>query len=231
MTITAVGIGGGWSATAPVDEPGAGGTELDLALDAADGVAARALELVLAGEAEFADAATHEAQAAARHAAERRIEQRAKIRELEKKIAEEQANKSFWEKLADAFMYIGAALATVAAVTASVVSFGAASAPSIAAAAATWTAVASAAAAGGAAAGAVTAGSRFGAASCDSNAANLQADVLAGNDAIAATQEQLAQTQTFAQAVVDTEDALRRQALAWLRNEDEARRVAVSVAR
>ena len=45
------------------------------------------------------------------------------------------------------------------------------------------------------------------------------------HDAIAMTQDRLAQPQAFAEAIAQPEDALRQQALAWIRNEDDARRV------
>ncbi|MBI5486576.1 MAG: hypothetical protein HY905_04515 [Deltaproteobacteria bacterium] len=225
MTIGAVGIGAGWSATTEVEEPGAGGVDGGMALDEADGVADRAMEVVLAGESEFADAATHDAQTAARQAAERRIEQRTKIREIQKRIAEAQANKSFWDKIGEAFTYIGAAIATIGSVVASALSFGSAAPLGLAGSVAMWSAIA------GAGAGVVAAGSHFGAASLGTDAANLQADEMAVDDAMAMTHDQLGQAQAFAQAIVDTEDALRQQALSWIRNEDGGRQASVSVPR
>jgi hypothetical protein len=187
--------------------------------DEAAGYAERAMELVLEDQSEFADAATHDAQTAVRQAADRRIELRAKVREIRRQIAEAQANRSVWDKIADAFKWIGAALATVAAAALSVVSFGSAAAGAVAGSVALWVAVA------GAAAGGITAGAKLASAESEADAANLGADRMGVDDALAMTQDQRAQQQAFAEAIAATEEALRRQALAWIRNEDDARRV------
>ena len=219
MPIEAVGGPTGWAVVGGLEGAGPGASAGAQMPEDAAGHAERAMELVLGGQSEFADAATHEAQAAVRHAADRRIELRAKVREIRRQIAEAQANKSIWDKIAGAFKWIGAALATVAGAALSVVSFGSAAAGAVAGSVALWAAVA------GAAAGAVTAGAKFGSAERECDAANLGADRMGVDDAIAMTQDRLAQQQAFAEAIAQTEDALRQQALAWIRNEDDARRV------
>jgi hypothetical protein len=176
----------------------------------------------MADEAELATAQTRVAKMAARQAAERRIELRAEIREIERRIAEAQQNRSFWDKLVDAFTYIGAALAAVAGVAVSVATMGGATAAAVAGVVATVSGIA------GAGAGALAGGSQFAATLEEAEALELSADRMGVEDRIATGDETAAQVRAFAEAVAQSEDVMRRQALSWIRNEDEARRTAAS---
>jgi hypothetical protein len=191
---------------------------------AADGIPERAMEIVLAGEAQNADAAQRDARAAVRQAVRRRIEARECIRELRHKILEAQQEGSLWQKIGSAFKWIGTALAVVASVAASVVSFGSAAAGAIAGT------VFLVAAVSGAAAGAGSALSGLGVGYYQREAMKSEADRMAADGRIQEARDGMAQAEAFAQAIVQTEEAMRRQALAWVEKEDEARVRAASAA-
>jgi hypothetical protein len=154
----------------------------------------------------------------------RRIEARECIRELRHKILEAQQEGSLWQKIGSAFKWIGTALAVVASVAASVVSFGSAAAGAIAGT------VFLVAAVSGAAAGAGSALSGLGVGYYQREAMKSEADRMAADGRIQEARDGMAQAEAFAQAIVQTEEAMRRQALAWVEKEDEARVRAASAA-
>ena len=182
------------------------------------------MEVVLAGEAQNADAAQRDASAAVRQGTKRRIEARACVAALRHKILEAQQEGSQWQKISNAFKWIGTALAVVASVAASVVSFGSAAAGAIAGT------VFLVAAVSGAGAGAASALSNLGVGYYQSEAMKVEAERMAADGRIREAQDGLAQAEAFAQAIVQTEEAMRRQALAWVEREDEARVRAASAA-
>jgi hypothetical protein len=230
MTVGAIGgTATGWSAA--LDDAAAapsGGAEVAAANEVdpgePSGIAERALEVVAAAEAENADDAVHNAGRAVRQGAQRRIDARAKIRELVHRLEEAQRNQSIWQKITGVFKWLGTALAAVAGVALTVATCGAGS---VAAVAGT---VALAASLGGAASGAGGALATLGERTYASRGMGLEADRLVEDDAVRAAEDGIAEQEAFAQAIVETEEAMRQQALSWMANEDAARRVAVSAA-
>ncbi|MBN1773053.1 MAG: hypothetical protein JXB32_17435 [Deltaproteobacteria bacterium] len=184
-----------------------------------DVVADRALELLMAAEADLADDGVHTAASAVRQATERRIEQRAKLRELMRRIQEAQQNRSWWQKFCDAFGWVGKILGAIGGVVAVVATAG----------------IALPAALGiGLAVGAGTAGltsalGRLGVGAAERDAANLSADRLQEEGNLAAWEEYGRDGRALAEALVGLESAMREQALRWIGNEDEARRLGASM--
>lgn len=184
-----------------------------------DVAADRALELLMVAEAELTDDGVRTASTAVRQAAERRIEQRAKIREILRRIQEAQQNRSWWQKFCDAFGWIGKVLGAIGGVVAVVATAGAAL-PA---------ALTIGLAAGAGAAGLTSALGRLGVGAADRDEANLLADRMQEEGRLAEWQEQGRDARALAEALVGIETAMRQQALRWIANEDAARRLAASV--
>lgn len=184
-----------------------------------DAVADRALEILMIGEAGLAEDGLRTAATAVRQAAERRIEQRAKLRELMRRIEEAQHNRSWWQKFCDAFGWVGKVLGALGAVAAVVATAGVAL-PGV---------LTVGLAVGAGTAGLTSALSRVGVGAADRAAANLAADRLQEEGELAAWEEFGRDGRALAEALVEVETAMREQALRWIANEDAGRRLGAAV--
>jgi len=195
-----------WSASEPGSRTG-------------DVVADRAVELLMADEAELADEGVRAAGTAVRQAAARWVEQRAKIREILRRIHEAQENRSWWQKFCDAFGWIGKVLGAI----------GGAIAVAATAGAALPAALTIGLTAGAGAAGLTSALGRLGVGSAGRDEANLLADRMQEEGKLAEGQAYERESRAVAEALVAVESAMRDQALRWLRNEEAGRRLSASV--
>ena len=184
-----------------------------------DAVADRALEILMIGEAGLAEDGLRTAATAVRQAAERRIEQRAKLRELMRRIEEAQHDRSWWQKFCDAFGWVGKVLGAIGAVAAVVATAGAAL-PAV---------LTVGLAVGAGAAGLTSALGRLGVGAAERAAANLSADRLQEEGDLVAWEEFGRDGRALAEALVEIEAAMREQALRWIANEDAGRRLGAAV--
>jgi hypothetical protein len=184
-----------------------------------DAVADLALEILMIGEAEFAQDALHTATTSVRQAAERRIEQRATIRELTRRIEEAQQNRGWWQRFCDAFGWVGKALGALGGALA-VVATGGAALPA---------ALTIGLAAGASAGGLTAALGRLGIGAAERDAANLAADKLREEGELAEWQELGREGRALAEALVGAEAAMREQVLRWIDREDLGRRIGAAV--
>lgn len=219
MTVGTVALGeGSWTmagaASAGVSAGSAPGDGISQA--GGTGLAEQALEILMVGEAEFVEAGLRTSATAVRHAAERRIEQRAKIRELQQRIAEAQANRSWWQKFCDALGWVGKVLGAVGGALAVVATAGAA----LPAALTIGVAV------GAGAAGLTSAIGRLGLGAAEREIGQRNADQLAAEGEQAEWTRLGRDGQALAEALVGLESAMREQALRWIGNEDASRRLA-----
>ena len=217
MTISGVGGPSAWMPLCGVDAaeqgPDAGGGVADAA------VADRALELILAGEAQVANGELGSSIAAIRTGTTLRADGRARIRALMAKIHEAEEHKTAWEKFVDAFSWIGKIVGAVAAAVASVASFGAA-VPGVVVLGL------SLAAAG---AGLTAALGGLGVGAYKSEALGLKADHQQHEGEVQEQQELMSREEAAAQVVLAVESAMRERAMAWIAHEDEGRRTVATL--
>jgi len=198
--------------------PGSGSPAPEVGSRTGDVAADHALELLMVDEAELTDDGVRTAATAVRQAAERRIEERAKLREILRRIQEAQQNRSWWQKFCDAFGWIGKVLGAIGGAIAVVATAGAA----LPAALTIGLAV------GAGAAGLTSALGRLGIGAADRDEANLLADRMQEEGQLADWQGHERESRALAEALVGIESAMRQQALRWIGNEDAARRLVAS---
>jgi hypothetical protein len=217
MIVLGVGGTSGWSPTVDFAAARAGTAPAGGFEDAA--VADRALELILAGEAQMANGELCGSIAAIRSGAASRADGRATIRALAAKIHQANEHKTAWQKFVDAFSWIGKIVGAVAAVVASVASFGAA----VPGAVVLGLSLAAAGAAGTAALGGLGVGAH------QSEALKLQAGQQQEQGEVEQVQEQMSREEAAAQVVLAVESAMRERAMVWIGIENEGRRTAAAL--
>jgi hypothetical protein len=184
-----------------------------------DAVADRALEILMIGEVELAEDGLRTATTAVRQVGERRIEQRAKLRELTRRIEEAQHNRAWWQKFCNALGWVGKVLGAIGGAVAVVATAGVAL-PGV---------LTIGLAVGAGAAGLTSALGRLGVGAAERAAANLSADRLQEEGELAAWEEIGRDGRALAEALVGVETAMREQALRWIANEDAGRRLGAAV--
>lgn len=220
MSVGAVGsVSPGLPAEAAPAGPAPGSPAAEAGSRTGDVAADHALELLMVAEAALTDDGVRTASTAVRQAAERRIEQRAKIREILRRIQEAQQHRSWWQKFCDAFGWVGKVLGAIGGVVAVVATAGAALPAGLAIGLA----------AGASAAGLTSALGRLGIGAADRDAANLLADRMQEEGKLSDWQAYERDGRAMAEALVSIESAMRQQALRWIGNEDAARQLAASV--
>jgi hypothetical protein len=217
MIVQGVGGASGWAPSVDLAAAGARTAPIGGLEDAA--VADRALELILAGETQVANGELRGSIAAIRSGSALRVDGRATIRALAARIHEANEHKTAWQKFVEAFSWIGKIVGAVAAVVASVASFGAAVPGAVV--------LGLSLAAGGA--GMTAALGKLGVGAHQSEALKLQADQQQEKGEVQQVQEQMSREEAAAQVVLAAEGAMRERAMVWIGIENEGRRTAAAL--
>ena len=217
MTISGVGGPSAWVPCCGVEAAGQGVDADGVVADTA--VAERALELILASEAQVARTELGNSIDAIRSGASCRIKGREQIRQLMMRIEEAERNQTGWEKFVEAFSWIGKIVGAVAAVAASVATFGVA-VPGM---------VVLGVALAAAGAGLTSALGGLGVGAYKSEALGLRADQQQQEGEVQQQQELMSREEAAAQVVLAVESAMRERAMVWIGHEDQGRRTAATL--